>query len=157
MFASRLSDKLAAESLYKEGISSVINAYLQPGANKIEKIRVMRKLFKDLCAKTVPECIPEEYCPPEWEESEIERIIKDLGMMCYENPMVVAQTRPVGAISSTQADAVLKNALKCGYSPGELERLLVNMYGKRQVNLLTKVEASQFLAYMRTPGAVIRQ
>jgi hypothetical protein len=153
-FASNLADKRDRERLCKEAIDSVITEYIKPRTAKVDKVKDMRKLFKDLCVQLAPEFRPEEYCPPEREQEEIDKIMRDLGTMCYEDPNVVAQTRPAGAISQVQKELIEKNALKCGYSRHELQRLLLNSLGKPQIDLLTKVEASRFLLYMKSPGSL---
>jgi len=153
-FASKLADTTVCERQYKTVTDSVINKYLEPTTNLSEKIKDMRKLFKELCAQIIPEARMEEYCPPEREQEEIEKIIKDIGhTMRYTDPNIIKQLRPVGPITTRQKELIEKNALKYGYPPGALRHLLLNRLGKTDVDTLTKVEAAHFLSHLKSPGA----
>ena len=95
----------------------------------------------------------EEYCPAEREQDEIEKIVQDIGPMRYIDPKMMAQTRPSGPIMPRQKELIEEQALKCEYPSGVLQHLLTNRIGKLDINNLTKAEAAQFIAYLRSPGA----
>jgi len=153
-FASKLADKTVSEHQYKEAIASVIDKYLEPATNLAEKVKDMRRFFKELCAEMCPAARLEEYCPPEREQGELEKIVKDIGQtMRYADPKKVAQTRPVGPASPLQKGLIEKSVLACGYPSSVLPQLLLNKFVKTDLDLLTKAEAAQFLLYLKSPAA----
>jgi lysine-specific demethylase 8 len=153
-FASKLADKMVCEQSYKDAIASVIDEYKKPTANVEAKVRGMRALFKKLCAESCPDARLEQYCPPEREREELERIMRDTEQtMRYADPKVIIQTRPVGPVSPLQKAHIEKLVLTCEYSPKTLQRTLSNRTGKTCVDLLTKAEAVQFMSYLKSPGA----
>jgi hypothetical protein len=136
-------------------LETIIAAYTEPAQDQRQKVKSMRALFKRLCEEICPEHRAHEYCPPEHESAEIDKIMQDIGnRMVYADPKVIAKMRPSGPVSSTQARHIKENAARLGYSPALLGRLLWNRAGKSDINQLTSVEAAQFLASLRSPGAV---
>lgn len=152
-FASKLADTEICERRYTAIINSVIDKYIEPSGNLIDKVREMRRFFKELCLQTFPEAHMEEYCPPEREQEEIEKIVQDIGPMRYIDPKMMAQTRPSGPIALRQKELIEEQALKRGYPSGVLQRLLLNRLGKSHIDTLTKAEAVQFVSYLKSPGA----
>ena len=146
-------DVLAALSPVVEDIKT---AYKKPASDMRQKVREMRTLFKGLCTDLCPEASAESLCPPEREEEQISRIVdgKDMkGGLKYADPALIAGTRPVGPITPRQKQIIEDGFRTCGYSR-EVERAVVsNRVGKSDLNQLTKAEATQIIAYLRTSGA----
>lgn len=152
-FASQLADTTRDKHQYDAMIGSVVEKYKEPSANLRDKIREMRRFFKELCRQTFPEARMEEYCPAEREADEIEKIVEDIGPMRYIDPKLMAQTRPSGPILPRQKELIEEQALRCKYPSAVLRHLLTNRIGKSAIDTLTKAEAAQFISYLRSPGA----
>jgi lysine-specific demethylase 8 len=131
-------------------------AYLSSAADMKERIRCMRALFRDLCAQVAPEAVPEELCPPEREEEQVERITasNDMrGPLKYADPATIGRTRPVGPVSARQLEILRAAITDAGYSK-EVERAVIfNRFAKPDLGALTRAEAAQLMGYLRTPGA----
>jgi hypothetical protein len=152
-FGAGLVDPSAAESIYKDGMERVVDEFLRP-APLLTKVKAMRSLLRELCDSICPEARTGEYCPPNHESVELERIMSDIGArMSYQSPDTVARLRPSGPVSTAQRRHLQENASRHGYSPAVLRRLLFNRVGKTEIESLTQAEAAQFMSYMRSPGA----
>jgi hypothetical protein len=75
------------------------------------------------------------------------------GGLKYEDPALIARTRPTGEIDSRQREMVESGAQRAGYSDEVMGRILRNRLGKDDVGALTKAEAAQLVAYLASPGA----
>jgi hypothetical protein len=129
---------------------------VRPGASTVQKVKDMRKLFKQLCAQLCPDSQSDRYCPPEREQEAIEKIMRDIGQtMRYADPQIIRSSRPQGLIGSSQKEQLEGKAASCGYSPAVLQHLLLNRLGKPSTDVLTKAEAALFLSYMKSPGALL--
>jgi uncharacterized protein (DUF1330 family) len=130
--------------------------YRRPARDITERIRLMRALFRDLCAQVAPEAVPNELCPPEREEEQVERIVmsNDLrGGLKYADPDTIARTRPVGPVSDRQLEILRDGITNAGYSKEIEHAVIFNRFGKSELGELTRAEAAQLLGYLRTPGA----
>ena len=137
-------------------IDEIAAAYLQPATDVRHKVRDMRALFRRLCADISPEAAPEELCPPEREEEQVTRIAEGNDMkggLKYEDPVLIARTRPAGQIDDRQREMVRSGATRAGYSDEAMRTILRNRLGKDDVDELTKAEAAQMVAYLASPGA----
>lgn len=137
-------------------VEEVAAAYTKPAADVREKVRDMRALFRRLCAEVSPEADPEELCPPEREEEQVTRIVEGNDMkggLKYADPELMAATRPVGPITARQKDLIEDGRRRCAYSDEVMQTLMVNRLGKSDLDLLTKAEAAQLIAYLASPGA----
>jgi cupin-like protein len=137
-------------------IDEIADAYLQPRTDIRHKVRDMRALFRRLCADLAPEADPEGLCPPEREEEQVTRIAEGNDMrggLKYEDPALVARTRPTGPIDPRQREMVESGAQRAGYSDEAMGAILRNRLGKREVDELTKAEAAQLVGYLASPGA----
>jgi len=152
-FASQLADTARDKQRYEAMIAAVVEKYKEPSVNLRDKIREMRRFFKELCLQTLPEAHMNEYCPAECEASEIEKIVADIGPMRYIDPKIMAQTRPSGPILPRQKELIEELALRCKYPSAVLQHLLTNRIGKPTIDTLSKAEAAQFISYLRSPGA----
>jgi hypothetical protein len=116
----------------------------------------MRTLFRDLCAQVTPEAVPDELCPTEREEEQVERIVRsnDLrGGLKYADPDTIARTRPVGPVSDRQLEILRAGITTAGYSKEIEHAVIFNRFGKSELSDLSRAEAAQLLGYLRTPGA----
>jgi hypothetical protein len=154
--ASKLTgpdDKLAAFTPLVEDIKA---EYMRPASDMRQKVREMRVLFRGLCAQLCPEASAERLCPPEREEEQVSRIVdgKDMrGGLKYADPALIKGTRPIGPLTSRQKQIIQDGFRACGYSK-EVERAVIsNRIGKTDIDQLTKAEATQMIAYLRTGGA----
>jgi hypothetical protein len=154
-FACRLVDEVAVRgSKYEGALEEIIAEYIKPAPSAIDKVRTMRRLFKDLCNRLCPEAKVDEYCPPDREEGEIEKIMDDIGhTMRYLDPRIVASSRPVGMISPVQRQQIESKAKNLGYSNEVLGQIAKNRIGKPTLGGFTKSDAAVFLNYLRAPGA----
>lgn len=137
-------------------IEDVKMAYKQPVADMKQKVREVRTLFRGLCTQLCPEAFTERLCPPEREEEQITRIVegKDMkGGLKYADPVVIAGTRPVGAITSRQKEIIQNGIGMRGYSKEVEQAVIFNRVGKGDMDQLTNAEAAQMIAYLRAPGA----
>ena len=137
-------------------VDEIADAYVQPVTDVRHKVRDMRALFRRLCAEISPEADPEGLCPPEREEEQVTRIAEGNDMkggLKYEDPALIARTRPTGKIDDRQRAMVESGASRAGY-PDEVTRtILRNRLGKDDLEELTKAEAAQMVAYLASPGA----
>lgn len=146
-------DALAAFNPIVEDIKT---AYKKPAADMRQKVREMRTLFRELCIDLCPEASAENLCPPEREEEQVSRIVdgRDMkGGFKYADPALIAGTRPVGPITFRQKQIIQDAFRSCGYSRDVECAVLSNRVGKSGLDELTKAEATQMIAYLRTGGA----
>jgi hypothetical protein len=137
-------------------VEHVKEAYRRPAPDMKERIRLVRALFRDLCAQVAPEAVPDELCPPEREEEQVERIAvsNDMrGGLKYADPETIARTRPVGPVSDRQLEILRDGIANTGYSKDIEHAVIFNRFGKPELSELSRAEAAQLLAYLRTPGA----
>ncbi|HEY1445287.1 MAG TPA: cupin-like domain-containing protein [Acidimicrobiales bacterium] len=137
-------------------VEQVKATYRRPARDMTERIRLMRALFRDLCAHVTPEAVPDELCPTEREEEQVERIVRsnDLrGGLKYADPDTIARTRPVGPVSDRQLEILRDGITTAGYSKEIEHAVMFNRFGKSELSDLSRAEAAQLLGYLRTPGA----
>jgi hypothetical protein len=137
-------------------VDEIAAAYLQPATDVRDKVRDMRALFRRLCAEISPEADPEGLCPPEREEEQVTRIAEGNDMkggLKYEDPALIARTRPTGEIDPRQKEMAESGAHRAGYSDEVMRTILRNRLGKDDIDQLTKAEAAQLVGYLATPGA----
>ncbi|MGZ5412040.1 MAG: cupin-like domain-containing protein [Solirubrobacterales bacterium] len=137
-------------------VDEITAAYVQPATDVRHKVRDVRALFRRLCADISPEADPEGLCPPEREEEQVTRIAEGNDMkggLKYEDPALIARTRPTGQIDPRQKEMAEGGAERAGYSDEVMRTILHNRLGKNDVDELTKAEAAQLLAYLASPGA----
>jgi lysine-specific demethylase 8 len=141
---------------FEPAVEQVKAAYRKPVPDMREKVRDMRALFRDLCGQLAPEAAPDELCPPEREEEQVERIVASNDMrggFKYAPPEDIARTRPVGPITARQVEILRDRIAEAGYT-GEIEEAVVfNRFGKADLGELSRVEAALLIAYLQTPGA----
>jgi hypothetical protein len=137
-------------------IEEIKTVYQRPVSDMKQKVREVRALFRELCMRLCPEASAEKLCPPEREKEQILRIVegKDMkGGLKYADPALVAGTRPVGPITGRQKEIIRNGMETFGYSR-EVERAVIfNRVGKDDLDKFNKAEATQMIAYLRTPGA----
>lgn len=137
-------------------VDEIVAAYLQPATDVRHKVRDVRALFRRLCAEISPEADPEALCPPDREEEQVTRIAEGNDMkggLKYEDPALIARTRPTGQIDDRQKEMVRSGATRAGYSDGAMRTILRNRLGKEDIDELTKAEGAQLVAYLASPGA----
>jgi Cupin-like domain len=137
-------------------VDEIAAEYVRPASDVRHKVRDMRALFRRLCADIAPEADPESLCPPEREEEQVTRIAEGNDMrggLKYEDPALIARTRPTGKIAPRQNELIAEGARRCGYSPDVLRTILHNRLGKSDLDQLDKAEAAQTVAYLASPGA----
>jgi Cupin-like domain len=137
-------------------VDEIADAYVQPAPDVRHKVRDMRSLFRRLCAEVSPEADPETLCPPEREEEQVTRIAEGNDMkggLKYEDPALIARTRPTGRIDPRQQEMIDGGARRAGYPDEALRTILRNRLGKDDLEALTKAEAAQMVAYLASPGA----
>jgi lysine-specific demethylase 8 len=146
----------AALAAFEPIVDEIKRAYTRQVPDMRQRIREMRSLFRGLCAQVCPEARADDLCPPDREEEQVSRILdgKDMkGALKYADPALVAGTRPVGPITDRQKAIIRDGMQKCGYSASVERAVLDNRVGKEDLDALTKAEATQMIAYLRTPGA----
>jgi hypothetical protein len=137
-------------------VDEIASAYVAPATDVREKVREVRALFRRLCADISPEADPEGLCPPEREEEQVTRIAEGNDMkggLKYEDPALIARTRPTGQIDPRQKEMAESGAQRAGYSDEVMRTILRNRLGKDDIDELTKAEAAQLVAYLASPGA----
>jgi hypothetical protein len=151
---AHLADLTRCESDYKTQLQAVVDEYQRPVEQLVDKVTSMRALFRGLCQELCPEAHVDQYCPPEREAQEVEKIVTESkGTFRYADAAVVSRMRPVGSISGVQKRHIETRAKTNGYSPPVLKHLLNNRLGKSDIDRLTKAEAAQFISYMASPGS----
>jgi lysine-specific demethylase 8 len=154
--ASKMVGPEDALAAFSQIIEDIKTTYINPAPDLRQKVREIRTLFKGLCAQLCPEAFAERLCPPEREEEQVSRIVdgKDMkGGLKYAHPTLIAGTRPVGPITPRQKQIIRDGFRTCGYSNDVEQAVLSNKVGKVDVDQLTKAEATQMIAYLRTGGA----
>jgi lysine-specific demethylase 8 len=154
--ASKMVGPEEALTSFAPLVEEVKTTYRTPAADMKGKVRSMRALFRDLCTQVAPEAVPDELCPGEREEEQVERIVKSNDMrggLKYADPETIARTRPVGPISARQLEILQDGISNAGYTREIEHAVLFNRFGKEDLNALTRAEAAQLMAYLRTPGA----
>jgi lysine-specific demethylase 8 len=150
-FASRVS-----QSQYKSQLAAALETikeeYVAPKPTLRKRIEDMRALFKSLCNEYgLQEFVS---MSEEDEFSMIEAILEDVASSAkYVDPARCSWLNLVGELSPTQHRQILDVSARHGHSRSLLSRLLKNRLGKSNPEQLTKAEASQFLSYLRSPGA----
>jgi cupin-like protein len=137
-------------------VGEIADAYVQPATDLRDKVRDMRAIFRRLCADISPEADPDGLCPPEREEEQVTRIAEGNDMrggLKYEDPALIARTRPTGEIDPRQREMAASGAERAGYSDEVMRTILRNRLGKDEIDDLTKAEAAQLVAYLASPGA----
>jgi lysine-specific demethylase 8 len=137
-------------------VEQVKGVYRRPAADMTERIRFVRALFRDLCGHVAPEAVPNELCPPEREGEQVERIAvsNDMrGGLKYADPETITRTRPVGPVSDRQLEILRDGIANAGYSKDIEHAVIFNRFGKPELSELSRAEAAQLLAFLRTPGA----
>ena len=143
-------------STFDPVVDEIAEAYVGPSTDVRHKVRDMRALFRRLCADISPEADPERLCPPEREEEQVTRIAEGNDMkggLKYEDPALIARTRPTGEIDERQKEMVEAGAMRSGYSDEVMRAILRNRLGKTNVDELNKAEAAQLVSYLASPGA----
>jgi Cupin-like domain len=141
---------------FEPAVDEIAAAYVQPATDVRHKVRDMRALFRRLCADISPEADSEGLCPPEREEEQVTRIAEGNDMkggLKYEDPALIARTRPTGQVDPRQKEMVESGAKRAGYSDEAMRTILHNRLGKDDVDELTKAEAAQLVSYLASPGA----
>lgn len=154
--ASKMVGSDDALEAFAPAIEDIKTAYKKPASDLRQKVREMRILFKGLCADLCPEASAESLCPLEREEEQVSRIVdgKDMkGGLKYADPALIAGTRPTGPITSRQKQIILDGFRTAGYSKEAGQAVVSNRVGKVDLDQLTKAEATQMIAYLRTGGA----
>jgi hypothetical protein len=154
--ASKMVGPEDALGAFEPVIDDIKAAYRQPAPDLRQKVRDMRALFRRLCAQLAPDAFPERLCPPEREEEQVSRIVEGNDMkggLQYADPAVIARARPEGAITSRQREIIQDGFRARGYSKEVGQMVILNRVGKVDADELTKAEAAQLIAYLRTPGA----
>ncbi|HEU4779595.1 MAG TPA: hypothetical protein VFS58_06890, partial [Steroidobacteraceae bacterium] len=153
-FASGLVSGAAREQSHAQAADEIVQEFTAPAPDMLERVKRMRALFKKLCANVCPDHRAHEYCAPEMEETELERIMRDIGRKkVYADVETLSKLRPTGTISATQVRHIQESAARMGYPAGVLTRVLQNRLGKKILGSLSRAEAAQFLLHMRSPGA----
>jgi lysine-specific demethylase 8 len=154
--ASKMVGPQDALDSFAPSMERITTSYLTPATDTTARIRFMRAMFRDLCGELAPEAAPDELCPPEREEEQIERIASSNDMrggLKYADPETIARTRPTGPIAARQLEILRDGIVHAGYT-NEIERaVLFNQFGKADLRELTRAEAAQLIAYLRTPGS----
>jgi lysine-specific demethylase 8 len=141
---------------FDPAIGEIADEYVRPVQDKREKVRDMRGLFRRLCAEIAPEAEPEALCPPEREEEQVTRIAEGNDMkggLKYEDPALIARTRPTGEVDPRQKEMISGGVQRAGYPDEVMRTILRNRIGKADLGELTKAEAAQMVAYLASPGA----
>lgn len=153
-FASKLADRERCETRYKDLIDEAIAEYIKPAADIRAKASAVRATFRSLCARMNDGTALEDYCGPEQEAAELDKVVADIGpTMRYATPAVAARMRHTGPMTPAQKRQIEETTSARGYGPGVLAHLLRNRLGKSTLAALTKAEAAQFMMYMRSPGS----
>lgn len=156
-FSSKLVAGAMQDSRIVSALAQITREYAAPTPDIPTKVRAMRTVFRALCAQICPEHRAHEYCPPEHEQAELERILQDISRkVVYADRERIMKMRPSGPITAMQARHIRENAARFAYPQGVLQQLLKNRVGKSEIDSLSSVEAAQFLQYMRSPGAAWR-
>jgi lysine-specific demethylase 8 len=147
-------DQTLGNGRYTDAFDEIVAEYVRPAESRRAKISRIRELYRRLCRSHCPEARIDEYCPPEKESAELDKIVKFVdNTMRYASPEVIAKSRPVGPISSDQLRHIDQAAKKHGYDDRLLRKLMLNRVGKVDPRSLSRAEASQFLSYLGSPGA----
>jgi lysine-specific demethylase 8 len=154
--ASKIAGPADVLETFDPIIEDIKTMYMKPAPDIRQKTRQVRTLFRELCAQLCPDAFAERLCPPEREEEQVSRIVSGNDMkggLKYVDPALIARTRPAGAITSRQMEIIRDGIRKVGYAKEVEQAVIFNRVGKVDVNELTKAEAAQLIAYLRTPGA----
>jgi hypothetical protein len=154
--AAKMVGPEEALEAFEPVVEEVAAEYVRPASDKRQKVRDMRALFRRLCTEIAPEADPAGLCPPEREEEQVTRIAEGNDMkggLKYEDPALIARTRPTGQIDPRQREMVESGAQRAGYSNEVMRTLLRNRLGKEDIEELTKAEAAQLVGYLASPGA----
>ncbi len=152
--ASRFVDTELCADRYRHAVDSIVAEYVRAADDKLAKVKAMRALFSNLLTQICAPLEPADFCPPEHEEQELQKIMASIrNTAVYTPPEELAAGRPSGAINGPQTRHLSARAAQLGYSTTIFEKILSNRVGKPNVEALTKAEAAQIMNYMRSPGA----
>jgi len=152
--ASQFADAELCEHRYRKEIDEIVAEYARPTESKMTKVKRVRALFKRLLRELCQPLTPEDFCPEEYEQRELDKIMLSLRQSAaYTAPEVLALSRPSGLLSPQQMRHLRQRAAQLGYTTTVFEKILSNRVGKPDVETLSKAEAAQMLNYMRAPGA----
>jgi lysine-specific demethylase 8 len=158
-YIQNLGWKLAGargDSIYARAMPEVEAEYVRPADSLREKVVGMRSVLRRVCERVMPEIQPSRFCPPHLEHQEVDKIIADIGQTArYVAPDLAARARPTGAITDVQKQTIQRIASRLGYSDDLLRHLMWNRLGKTDLDHLSKIDAVQFMVYLRSPGATV--
>lgn len=130
--------------------------YVRPADSLRDKVVGMRSVLRRVCERVMPEVQPSRFCPPHLENQEVEKILADIGQTArYVAPDLAARARPVGPITDVQKQTIGRIASRLGYSEDLLRHLMWNRLGKTDLDSLSKIDAVQFMVYLRSPGSSV--
>jgi hypothetical protein len=142
---------------YAQAMSEIEAEYTRSSITLREKVIGMRSVLRRACENLLPGTQPSLFCPAKLENQEVDKIIADIRQTTrYVSPELAARSRPIGPINAIQKQTIERTATRHGYSADLLSHLLSNRLGKPELDSLSKIEAVQFMVYMRSPGAAIR-
>lgn len=159
-YIQNLGSRLAgakANATYARAMPEIEAEYVRAAGTLREKVIGMRSVLRRVCEELLPETSPALFCPPHLESQEVDKIVADIGETArYVAPELAARSRPVGSISPVQKQTIERTASRRGYSNDMLTHLLWNRLGKVHMDELSKIEAVQFMVFMRSPGAALK-
>ena len=152
--ASQFAETELCAQRYRRAIEELVAEYVRPVDGKLTKVRAVRALFKRLLSELCSPLEPDDFCPVEYEEQELAKIMLSIrDSACYTPPDALASSRPLGPASPQQMRHLRERGTQLGYTTTVFEKILSNRVGKPKMETLTKAEAAQILNYMRSPGA----
>lgn len=158
-YIQNLGCKLAGargENSFTRAMSEIEAEYVRPTDSLREKVVGMRSVLRRVCERVMPEARPSLFCPPHLESQEVDKILADIGQTArYVTPDIAARARPVGSITEVQKQTIGRIANRLGYSDDLLTHLIWNRLGKTDLDSLSKIDAVQFMVYLRSPGATV--
>lgn len=158
-YIQNLGWKLAGargDNAYTRAMPEIEAEYVRPADSLREKVVGMRSVLRRVCERVMPEILPSRFCPPHLESQEVDKIIADIGQTArYVAPELAARARPTGAITDVQKQTIQRIAGRLGYTDDLLRHLMWNRLGKIDLDHLSKIDAVQFMVYLRSPGATV--
>lgn len=147
----------AVNSEYAQAMLEIEAEYTRVASTLREKVIGMRSVLRCACERLLSDTQSSLFCPSQLENQEVDKIIADIGQTArYVDPELTAKSRPVGPISPVQKQTIQNTATRLGYPGDLLSHLLWNRLGKPELDSMSKIEAVQFMVYMRSPGAALR-
>jgi hypothetical protein len=142
------------ENIFTRAMREIETEYMRPASSLREKVVGMRSVLRLVCERLMPEIQPSLFCPPQLEGQEVEKILADIGQTArYVAPDIAARSRPVGPITDIQKQTIGRIAERLGYRDELLKHLIWNRLGMPDLDSLSKIDAVQFMVYLRSPGA----